>query len=295
MKNFTDKKISIIVPVYNGEKTIGACLSSLVAQIKNTDEIIIVDNNSNDKTKDIVTKFQEKYHNIICIKEVERGRGVARNAGVEIASGEIIAMTDADCIVPPNWLAEITEPIIKQVAPAAMGFQEDVIGNYWSRERQRADYEFIVTKIKGNFIDHIDTKNFAIQSSLLKSLKFDCTLSAYEDWDLFIRAKKEGIKIFFLPNLLILHRHDASLKQLFLTQMERGYNLAAIIKKHQNDSFFQENFKNHESLKSRDIKNFFLFIPWALWQILTHPQRAWYQIVSDFAWKIGIIKSWIKS
>lgn len=289
-----NKKISIIVPVFNGGKTLTDCLSSLLKQNWPGYEIIVVDNNSTDNTKDIVQYFQTKHPNLLYILEKTQGRGVARNAGLAKASGEIIAMTDADCIAPPDWLEKICAPIISGRAQITSGFQEDSIKNYWTKQRQLADWDFIKQKINGDFINHLDTKNFAGEAQLLKRLKFDQTLKAYEDWDLFIRLSQENIKIFFLPDLKVLHRHDSSFLELLKTQSERGRNLSLILKKYQNDNFFKKNFKNSESAKSQSLRTFALFLPWSIWQLIINPQRATYRITADLAWKLGILQSLFK-
>ena len=88
-------KISVIVPVRNNEEMIGDCIESLLAQDypKEDYEIIVVDNNSTDKTTDIIKKYPVKY-----LHEEKTGRGIARNTAVKTAFGEIIAFTDSDYI-----------------------------------------------------------------------------------------------------------------------------------------------------------------------------------------------------
>jgi len=58
MKNYP--KVSVIIPVYNGEKTLARCLNSVLNQTHSNYEVIVVDNNSTDKTKEIINKFKEE-------------------------------------------------------------------------------------------------------------------------------------------------------------------------------------------------------------------------------------------
>lgn len=286
--NICMTKISVVVPVYNGEKYLENCLLSLLNQNYYNFEIIVVDNNSTDKTKLIINRLQTKNPHIIYLSEKKQGRGSARNAGIDKAASEIIAMTDVDCIVPVNWLKEISSPIINKQAKVVMGFEKDAVGNYFSRIRQEEDWLYIKSKIKGNFIDHLDTKNFAIETKLIKKLKFDSTLSAYEDWDLFIRLKNKNIKIFFLPKLLVSHYHNSNVSEIYNTQKERGENLARAINKYKNNLKFNDIISD-ESGKSIKLRNFLFFLPWAVWQLISNPRKAPYKIISDFSWKIGII------
>jgi len=96
--------ISVIVPAYNEEDYIKDCLDSLTNQDLSPDlfEIIVVDNNSSDKTKKIIQKFPVKY-----VFEAKRGVVLARQKGFEASKGKIIASADADTIYPRNWLSEI--------------------------------------------------------------------------------------------------------------------------------------------------------------------------------------------
>ncbi len=95
-------KISVIVPAYNEEKNIKQCLESLVNQDfdKKEYEIILVNNNSTDKTKEIALGFKQ----IKIIDEPKQGYGHALIRGCKEAQGKIFVFTDGDTIVPKNWL-----------------------------------------------------------------------------------------------------------------------------------------------------------------------------------------------
>lgn len=93
-----DFKVSVIVPVYNGEKTIRRCLLSLTEQTLKNIEIIVVDNCSTDGTVDIVREFPV---HLIC-QEENRGQANSMNRGLDAATGEYVAECDADDFVCPN-------------------------------------------------------------------------------------------------------------------------------------------------------------------------------------------------
>jgi glycosyltransferase involved in cell wall biosynthesis len=98
--------ISVIIPTFNEEENIAQCLVSLRHQTVPRDEyeIIVVDGNSKDKTREIAQKYADK----VFIQTSPRIGG-ARNDGIMVASGDIVATTDADCIFPPDWIATIKE------------------------------------------------------------------------------------------------------------------------------------------------------------------------------------------
>ncbi len=96
-------KVSVIIPVYNEEKFIKNCLDSLMKQEEKPDEIIIVDNNCADKTIEIV----KKYKGIIIIKEKTQGIIPSRDAGFNVALGDILIKMDADVFIPKNFVKKI--------------------------------------------------------------------------------------------------------------------------------------------------------------------------------------------
>jgi glycosyltransferase involved in cell wall biosynthesis len=101
--------ISIVIPSFNEEERIERCLVSLVQQDfpREEYEIIVVDGGSKDKTREIA----EKYADLVFIQTSPKVGG-ARNDGALRARGEIIATTDADTILPPNWLSRIRQDFL---------------------------------------------------------------------------------------------------------------------------------------------------------------------------------------
>ena len=88
-------KLSIIIPVRNAENSIERCINSLLNQtVKDGYEIIVVDNNSKDRTRMIL----EKFDNIKIIQNKNQGSYSSRNLGITIAQGELLFFTDSDCI-----------------------------------------------------------------------------------------------------------------------------------------------------------------------------------------------------
>lgn len=94
--------ISIIIPVYNTEKYLGACIDSLLAQTYANLEIILVDDGSKDSSPQICDKYAEKDARIKVIHKENAGVSEARNSGLAAATGEFIGFVDSDDIIAPS-------------------------------------------------------------------------------------------------------------------------------------------------------------------------------------------------
>ncbi|HUC01294.1 MAG TPA: glycosyltransferase family A protein [Candidatus Paceibacterota bacterium] len=96
-------KISFIVPAYNEENYIGHCLDAIIAEIGGRDgyEIIVVDNNSSDRTCDIVAR---KYPSVTLLHEPRRGANSARETGFLASTGSLVAFLDADTELGRGWI-----------------------------------------------------------------------------------------------------------------------------------------------------------------------------------------------
>ena len=105
--------ISVIVTVYNTSDCLFNCLNSLCKQTLKEIEIICVDDGSTDNSADILKKYQEKDSRIKIITQKNQGLSSARNAGLEVATGEYIAFVDSDDVISPNMYEYLYSKIIK--------------------------------------------------------------------------------------------------------------------------------------------------------------------------------------
>lgn len=194
-------KISVVIPAYNEEKHIKACLDSLMSQEKKPEEIIVVDNNSIDNTAKIVKKFK----NVILIKEKKQGITFARNTGFNIAKGDIIARCDADTTVPKNWLKKIVEDFEKNSQIVALTtnfliFDLPLIGNSLLPSKV---YFYLSKLILKN--PTLVGFSLAIRKRIWDKVKNEiCTddQKVHEDIDLSIHTAKYG-QIFLEKNLVV--------------------------------------------------------------------------------------------
>lgn len=112
-------RASVVIPAYNEETYIGTCLESLARQTFTAPyEVIVVDNNSTDATASIARSFVGKM-NIRMLHEPAQGRGAARATGCRAATGEYLLCTDADTIVPPEWIESFVSVLDRN--PQAIG------------------------------------------------------------------------------------------------------------------------------------------------------------------------------
>ncbi|CAN5168612.1 glycosyltransferase family A protein [soil metagenome] len=197
--------VSVVIPAYNEEEYIGPCLESLVWQ--NTEEpfeVLVIDNNSSDKTAAIAKSFKDRLH-IRVINEPVQGRGMARYRGFEEAKGDIIFSSDADTILPQDWierfieyfqdkevvavtsLCNIDEPspidkaVFKLFQRVANEGHRIMLGHYW-----------------------LAGFSYAIRRDIyIKAGKIDKSLNALDDVELGRRVKKFG-KIKFVRDLPVL-------------------------------------------------------------------------------------------
>ena len=89
-----DLKVSVIVPVYNGEKYIEQCMDSILGQTLKDIEIICVDDGSTDSSPEILERFRRQDKRVRLISQENAGAGAARNRGLKEAGGEYLSLFD---------------------------------------------------------------------------------------------------------------------------------------------------------------------------------------------------------
>jgi glycosyltransferase involved in cell wall biosynthesis len=97
--------VSLVIPAYNEERHLAACLDYVAAQTVLPDQVIVVDNNSSDKTAAVAGKYKF----VTLLYESKRGVVYARNLGFNASNCDIIARIDVDTLLPPDWVAHIEQ------------------------------------------------------------------------------------------------------------------------------------------------------------------------------------------
>lgn len=186
--------ISIVIPAYNEADYIGLCLQSLVWQ--KTDkkfEVIIVDNNSTDKTRQIAESFHDKL-NLRVICELEQGRGMARWRGFEEATGDIIFSTDADTILPSDWIEALLKRLEgKNIVAVTSSCDIDESSKF-----QKTTYNLLHSMVNEGYrlaLGHYWLMGFSFaikRDAYNKAGKINKSLNALDDVDLGRRVRKIG-------------------------------------------------------------------------------------------------------
>nr|WP_318383569.1 glycosyltransferase [uncultured Enterobacter sp.] len=94
--------LSVIIPLYNAGEDFAACMDSLIAQTWTAHEIIIVNDGSTDNSVEIANRYVEKYPYVKLLHQANAGASIARNRGLDVATGDYIAFVDADDLTYPD-------------------------------------------------------------------------------------------------------------------------------------------------------------------------------------------------
>ena len=121
--------ISVITPVYNGEKFIESCLKNVIEQSCSNCEHIIVDGASTDDTVVIIQEYARQYSHIRWISEPDRGPSDAMNKGIKMAEGEIISILNVDDFYAPNALNRVSAIFSRLPEPSLLVGNCNIRGN----------------------------------------------------------------------------------------------------------------------------------------------------------------------
>lgn len=185
-------KISIIIPIYNGENYIDKTITSLLNQSYTDIELILVNDGSKDKSKSICEKFAKTDDRIIVINQVNCGISAARNSGLDVATGDYISFIDQD--------DEIQSDIYKILLDGIYGFDFAVAG----KTMQLIDKDNnIIANIEYNFTEKIIDKKAEILKLCLNTNRDTCVLHLWNC--LFKRSLIENNHIRFNTELKFGH------------------------------------------------------------------------------------------
>jgi len=139
--------VSVIVPVYNAEKYIKRCIKSILCQTYQNMEIIVIDDSSNDKSREICEKMADMDTRIRFISKRKEGAGYARNLGMDMAHGEYLMFIDADDYLMKDCLSRMIEVALKE--------QAGIVKCKWRRGKEE-EYKTISEKKRYKSYNHIE-------------------------------------------------------------------------------------------------------------------------------------------
>lgn len=194
--------VSVVIPAFNEERELGASLASLAVQkTRERFEVIVVDNNSTDRTDRVAREFFGVL-DIRVIHEPRQGRGQARHTGFRAARGEVILSTDADVVVPPDWIEAMARELRLGGFVAVAGSARLKDGPRLARCLFRI-LQPLSARVYRRLFGHywLPGFNFAIyQDAYIRAGEFDVMMDALEDNDLSWRVRRVG-RIKFIPTM----------------------------------------------------------------------------------------------
>ncbi|HYU07593.1 MAG TPA: glycosyltransferase [Thermoplasmata archaeon] len=214
--------LSVVTTVRNEARNIAALLDSLVTQ-EPPFEVLVIDSDSTDATRDIVRGYEKKYDTVRLYGQGgTRGRG--RNVGIAKARGEAVAFIDGDAIANPFWLKEIREGLGQYDVVAGRTIQ---IGYRPFEELERVEL------IVGGTDVTYPSSNLAYRKRVLTEIGgFDEWFVTAEDIDLNLRAVRAGHPIGFRANAVVYHRTRDSIFDFLRQALWNGAGRKQLTLKH---------------------------------------------------------------
>lgn len=216
-------KVSVIIPIYNGEKYLRQCMDSVINQDICSKEIICVDDGSKDMSVQIIQEYQEKYPYIKLVQQTNQGAAIARNNALEIATGKYIAFMDAD-----DFYLDSTG--LRMMVDASEASQSVICGSFRMAVREgvyrkldtfREDFIDITSPQKLQYLDYqldYDYQSFIYLKEFLdkNKLRFP-DLRRYQDPPFLVEAMWFAKEFIVVPVELYCYRsRSISMKFSFI-------------------------------------------------------------------------------
>ena len=258
--------VSVIVPVYNGEKYIKTCLESILSQSlpKNQYEVIVVDNGSTDHSEKIARQYEVRV-----LRETKRGSYAARNAGINAAKAQIIGFIDVDCIASNNWLECAVRYFIENPGADILSgkvefFSHDHLNIWGDFDKQtflNQEYSYKSGVAK--------TANMFVSSTVFETIGyFNDALQSGGDVDWTAKAVIKGASIHYEPRAVVYHpvrnSFDEMAKKVFRVGTGKGQIFKENNRERRNSNLGVGHLKHPfkllgDTMKTKDKKQPFLY------------------------------------
>ncbi len=213
--------VSVVVCAYNAASTLDGCLRSLQALTYPHKDIVVIDDGSTDATPDIA----RRYPDVTLVRIPNGGLAAARNIGLARAAGEIVAYTDADVRVDPDWLTYLVQPMLGGGLAGSGGPNVVPADDSWVAQAvARAPGGPTHVMLDDRIAEHVPGCNMAFRKDALEAIGgFNPVyLRAGDDVDICWRLQARGATIGFAPAALVWHHHRATVKGYWRQQAGYG-------------------------------------------------------------------------
>lgn len=217
MGNLSTPLVSVIIPVFNDSQRLKSCLEALENQTysKSLYEVVVIDNGSDEDIKIVVEHFKKAF----AVYENRPSSYAARNKGLAVAKGEIIAFTDADCIPAPDWIEKGVAHLLHTPGCGLVAGRINLFFRIPNKPTIAELYESITAFPQKENIEKYRygaTANcFTFKSVIDKVGDFDDTLKSGGDYEWGQRIFLAGYKQIYVDDVCIKHPARHSLAELY--------------------------------------------------------------------------------
>lgn len=193
--------ISIIIPCYNDWQYVEQAVDSALNQTYSNKEVIIVDDGSNNKTKEILKRIEPKITKLIT--QENQGQSTARNVGIQAAKGEYILVLDSDDFFEPSFcekaILSLGNPEIKLATSFVKRFNDFYCCDFYPNGGDLKDFLICNQAAAGSVM-------FRKQDCITAGGYDETMRFGFEDWEFYIRLLKNGGTAFVIPEFLFNYR-----------------------------------------------------------------------------------------
>lgn len=223
---------SVVIASYNRADMLAETLASLHAHLLKLNalagvQLVLVDNNSPDRTPEVMAEWQQRFPQCVHRRETQQGLSYARNAGLDAASGDVVVFLDDDVDLHDDWLPALLQPFA-DAKVAAVGGKVLAYGSSELPDWLPREYGYLVSVFdpfdSPRETDKVMGANFALRASVVRQVgAFDPALGRKgskllggEEVDLFNRIRAAGGVVWYTPHAVVFHKIANKLRKEYI-------------------------------------------------------------------------------
>lgn len=252
--NIINPKVSVVIPCYNDKDYINETVQAVLDQTFQDFDIVIVDDGSNQETKNVLATI--KNEKVTIINQENKGLSAARNTGFKVAKGVYVLAIDSDDTLDVSFLEKAVVILDKNEKIGAVSSHCTIfVGNH-----KIIDYH----KPKGGGVSNFLFDNNSVSFALIRKASWEIVggydekmINGFEDWEFWIAMTKTGFEVFMIPEFLFHYRQKDKSMSKDSKMNFRESNLNYIYKKHQDlyGSHFEQVVDFLTELAQRNKRN----------------------------------------